>query len=634
MRLSYLFAIGVSFVLAAGLSLLSARFAANAIESATEIDVRRTLDTAAHDWAEVQANGLQVILTGVAPDEAKRFNALTVVGDVVDASRIIDDFTIQPTKGLAPPRFSIEVLRNDSGIKVFGLIPEASDRIALMDDLTDIAGANDVADLMQTARYSVPDGWDEAVRFALVALRQLPRSKISISARQVTVEAIADSPEAKNSLENALTRAAPAGLPISLDIAAPRPVITPFTLRFLISDQGAHFDACSADTALTQKRILEAARAIGVSEEETCTIGMGVPSPNWGTAAIQAIEALAELGQGSVTFSDADITLVAAEGTEPARFDRIVGELENALPQVFALHAVLPVPQDDDAIGPPEFVATLSPEGLVQLRGRVSDANLRHVVESFAKARFGSKTVYTAARLAPDLPADWPLRVLTGIEALSHLVNGSVTVSPDDVVLRGVTHRKNARAEISQLLSGKLGEAEKFSLNLTYQEPPEPADKPLEAGECVARIEEIQAKSKIAFEPGSATIAETSLRTMNDIAEILKRCGNLRLEIQGHTDSQGRESMNQQLSQARAQSVLNELRARRLSTSSYTAKGYGEANPIASNKTEEGRENNRRIEFKLIEPAESTPEGQNPLEELAGQNEAAPDTSEDKAEDQ
>ena len=86
---------------------------------------------------------------------------------------------------------------------------------------------------------------------------------------------------------------------------------------------------------------------------------------------------------------------------------------------------------------------------------------------------------------------------------------------------------------------------------------------------------------------------------MNAIAEILAECGDLRIEIQGHTDSQGRESMNQRLSQDRAQSVLNELRARRILTSSYTAKGYGEENPIADNGTEAGRENNRRIEFRV-----------------------------------
>ena len=97
------------------------------------------------------------------------------------------------------------------------------------------------------------------------------------------------------------------------------------------------------------------------------------------------------------------MTLVAAEGTDQAEFDRIVGELENRLPDVFALVAKLPETVDPNQ-GPPEFVATLSPEGLVQLRGRLTDENLRTVADSYAKAAFGSDNVYTAARLVDDLP--------------------------------------------------------------------------------------------------------------------------------------------------------------------------------------------------------------------------------------
>ncbi|MEL6101800.1 MAG: OmpA family protein [Pseudomonadota bacterium] len=137
------------------------------------------------------------------------------------------------------------------------------------------------------------------------------------------------------------------------------------------------------------------------------------------------------------------------------------------------------------------------------------------------------------------------------------------------------------------------------------------------ADECEAEIQSILAVSKISFEPGSATIDASALGTLDDIAEILKQCGSLRLEIQGHTDSQGREIMNLDLSQARAQSVLNELRVRRVLTSSFTAKGYGETVPIADNKTEEGREANRRIEFHLIRPEPSVIDTETTLESVA-----------------
>ena len=131
------------------------------------------------------------------------------------------------------------------------------------------------------------------------------------------------------------------------------------------------------------------------------------------------------------------------------------------------------------------------------------------------------------------------------------------------------------------------------------------------------RMFPIQKVRKINFEPGSATIDESALSTMDQIAEVLRRCGDLRIEVQGHTDSQGREEMNLALSQARAESVLNELRARRVLTSGFIAKGYGEANPIADNGTEDGREANRRIEFRLIIPKTSIPQGESTLESIA-----------------
>jgi OOP family OmpA-OmpF porin len=466
----------------------------------------------------------------------------------------------------------------------------------------------------------VPRGWEDALGFTVTALAKLPRTKISVDAGRVAIKAIADSPESKTRLESELNRAAPPGLRVALDIAAPRPVITPFTLRYVIDAAGGRFDACSADTEDTRAQILAAAREIGNADPGTCRLGLGVPSPAWGDAVSVALGGLHALGQGSVTFADADITLIAAEGTAPALFDRVVGEMEAALPEVFALHAVLPLPEgESDDLGPPEFTATLSPEGLVQLRGRLNDADAQNMADSYAKARFGSASVYSAARTAEGLPPDWPVRVLTGIEALSRLTNGVVVVTPENIELRGASDREDARADIAGLLSDRLGGAEAFVLDITYRAPPPPTEEVMTPEVCEAEIAEAQRSSgKITFEPGSATIAAESLETMNAIADILGECGEIKLEIQGHTDSQGRTSMNQELSQSRAQSVLNELRARRILTSSYVAKGYGETAPIADNGTEEGREANRRIEFRLILP-EPSEDGETTLEAVAEQ---------------
>ena len=602
MRVSSILILAGTFASAALLSLIAARFAVTLVEETSEYSVRQSLDTKSLTWAEVYADGLQVVLTGTAPSEASRFLAISTAGTVVDAARVIDEMDVEALAALAAPRFSIEILRNEDEVSLIGLIPTGADRADLLQRLSRISNDDEIADLLESADYDIPDGWDNAVDFGLEALETLPRSKISIDARRVTITAMAESEERKLKVEARLKREVPSGLRVSFDISSPRPVITPFTLRFLQDEAGPRFDTCSAHTEEGRSKILGAARKAGIEGNLDCRIGLGVPSPNWADAAALSIAAIAELKGGSVTFSDADVTLISPPGTDQREFDRIVGALENSLPDVFALHAVLTPDPSDPSQGPAEFVATLSPEGLVQLNGRLNDEIVAQTAESFAIARFGSATVSNRARTDEALPGDWPLRVLSGLEALSLLSNGSARVTAEDITVTGNTGSKSARSDISKLLSDKLGEGSRFSVEVTYLEKLDPVASMLTPDECETKIAEILKVRKITFEPGSDTVDATSLGTLDEISEVLGNCPELRMEIAGHTDSQGRETMNEALSKSRALAVLNALRDRRVATGSFTAEGYGETKPIASNDTEEGREANRRIEITLVRP--------------------------------
>jgi len=602
MRVSSILILAGTFASAALLSLIAARFAVTLVEETSEYSARQSLDTKSLTWAEVYADGLQVVLTGTAPSEASRFLAISTAGTVVDAARVIDEMDVEALAALAAPRFSIEILRNEDEVSLIGLIPTGADRADLLQRLSRISNDDEIADLLESADYDIPDGWDNAVDFGLEALEALPRSKISIDALRVTITAMAESEERKLKVEARLKREVPSGLRVSFDISSPRPVITPFTLRFLQDEAGPRFDTCSAHTEEGRSKIVGAARKAGIEGDLDCRIGLGVPSPNWADAAAMSIAAIAELKGGSVTFSDADVTLISPPGTDQREFDRIVGALENSLPDVFALHAVLTPDPSDPSQGPAEFVATLSPEGLVQLNGRLNDEIVAQTAESFAIARFGSATVSNRARTDEALPGDWPLRVLSGLEALSLLSNGSARVTAEDITVTGNTGSKSARSDISKLLSDKLGEGSRFSVEVTYLEKLDPVASMLTPDECEAKIAEILKVRKITFEPGSDTVDATSLGTLDEISEVLGNCTELRMEIAGHTDSQGRETMNEALSKSRALAVLNALRDRRVATSSFTAEGYGETKPIASNDTEEGREANRRIEITLVRP--------------------------------
>lgn len=598
----------LAVVLAALLAALTALWAVLAIESRSETAVRSRLLTEGISWARVSTNGLQVILTGTAPNEAARARAVNLAGSVVQADRVLDDLDVAALRAVEPPRFSVEILRNDDEISLIGLAPGRSEETQLATLIAQLSGGLPVSDMLETADYPAPQNWQAALDFGLKALALLPRSKISIAADRVAITAISTSGDEKRKLEADIRKIAPRGVDLVLDISAPRPVLTPFTLRFVLDESGARFDACSADSARARARILAAARAAGTEGQPQCTIGLGVPSPHWASAAEAGIAAIKALGGGTITFSDGDVTLTALPETAQAQFDRTIGELQTALPAAFSLQATLPVAQDPATQGPAQFTATLNDKGMAELRGRLNDAFMRTMVDSFARAQFGADRVYTATRLDTDLPSGWSVRVLAGLEALGLLNEGSLTVRADLVEVQGVTGRQDARDRISQILSDKLGQGQNFRIKVRYDEKFDPLAAQPTPQECVAQLNQALGLNKISFAPGSAEIEGEARQVIDTLAEILKTCAALELEIAGHTDSQGSEGGNQALSQARAEAVLSALIGRRVDTRGFTSRGYGEANPIADNGTEAGREANRRIEFTLMGNPEPAPE--------------------------
>ncbi len=609
-----LMAMLAAFSLAALLAFAGAVWAVGVIERQSARGIAGKFAEAGVDWAEISTDGLLVTLTGTAASEAERFRALSLAAGVVDAARVIDEMQVADAAALAPPRFSLEILRNDQEVSLIGLVPAAIGRDALRDRIRRAAGGGEVADMLEDADYAVPPGWEAAVDFGLAALALLPRSKISIDAERVAVTAITEGRDQRRRLETELARAAPAGLAVALELSAPRPVVTPFTLRFVIDERGARFDACAADTEAARDRILAAAAAAGVTGQVSCILGLGVPSPDWAAAAETAIGVLAGLGAGTVTFSDTDVSLIVPHTVAQEDFDAAVGRLDARLPEVFALSGTrLPAltPQNDADDGPVRFTATLSEEGAVTLSGILTDAQMRDAVQGLAKARFGTNAVEMSARLDETLPEGWPRRVMTGIEALAELHNGRVIVLPDRLEVQGRSGNPDIGDALAGLLADKLGRGQVFRIDVAYDERLDPVAMAPTPERCVQSIREILAERQITFDPGSARIDDAAAETLDAIAEALFECGELPLEIAGHTDSQGRAEMNLQLSQRRAEAVRDALAARRVLVSSIDALGYGATRPIADNATAEGREANRRIEFTLRVP----PEPRDPADE-------------------
>lgn len=102
------------------------------------------------------------------------------------------------------------------------------------------------------------------------------------------------------------------------------------------------------------------------------------------------------------------------------------------------------------------------------------------------------------------------------------------------------------------------------------------------------------------FDFGKASLRSQSYETLNKLAEYLKRKTEINIEIDGHTDNIGNSETNLSLSLARAKSILNYLNKKGISKERISVKGYGDLQPVADNRSEKGRQQNRRIEVRTI----------------------------------
>jgi outer membrane protein OmpA-like peptidoglycan-associated protein len=116
-------------------------------------------------------------------------------------------------------------------------------------------------------------------------------------------------------------------------------------------------------------------------------------------------------------------------------------------------------------------------------------------------------------------------------------------------------------------------------------------------GRVVVTDKKIEIKETIFFETGRATIKPVSYPLLDEVAKALEDNPSIRIRVEGHTDSQGKDRYNLKLSRARAASVRKYLAGRGIAKRRMVSQGYGETRPIADNRTAEGRAENRRVEF-------------------------------------
>jgi len=116
-----------------------------------------------------------------------------------------------------------------------------------------------------------------------------------------------------------------------------------------------------------------------------------------------------------------------------------------------------------------------------------------------------------------------------------------------------------------------------------------------------AKIEQLLESKVVEFSSSRAVLTADGQATVAEIAKILKDYPNLKVEVQGHTDSTGPDDVNHAISHARADAVKSVLVSRGVEAARVTTAGFGSTQPVADNSTAQGRARNRRIAFQVEE---------------------------------
>lgn len=345
--------------------------------------------------------------------------------------------------------------------------------------------------------------------------------------------------------------------------------------------------AGSAPLPAVKGTLVDAARHElgGVEVADQMNLARGAPA-NFESAAALLLGQIARLKDGKITISDSSVSL-SGMARELGGREAIAFALKK-LPEGFT------VASNDIKAPPYVFQANKDPVGAtLTLTGNVPDSSVRATIVTAAERKFFNEKVVDNLKESLGAPSGFGTAVVAALGALSRLSTGTLVVSDREIKLSGDALYEGAATEIRASLGRDFPKNWQYKPEITVK----PAAGPVDGTVCQQLFSELLTKGKIRFEPRRATLDPDSAGLLDHLIETALRCPNADIEVAGHTDADGEGGFNQALSEKRAQAVIDHLVRAGLPAGRFTAVGYGSTQPVAGNDTDEGKAQNRRIEF-------------------------------------
>jgi len=236
----------------------------------------------------------------------------------------------------------------------------------------------------------------------------------------------------------------------------------------------------------------------------------------------------------------------------------------------------------------PTFFAS-GDAGVVTLRGTFPDQETVDQIAEAARRLHPGATIINSMRIAEVAGPTWLDSIDGLLDVVTRLDPWTIDVSGNEAVISGLSLDPDLVGAIGVLTE----EVVAGQLTVTTDVQVDPVGVATQLTDLL--------EGTATFETGSATLSEDGIELLNQAIEILQANPATHLIVEGHTDDDGDEASNLALSQERADAVVAFLSSGGIDPQRLTAIGYGETRPIADNVTEEGRAQNRRIEFVIQE---------------------------------
>jgi OOP family OmpA-OmpF porin len=322
-------------------------------------------------------------------------------------------------------------------------------------------------------------------------------------------------------------------------------------------------------------------------------IAAGEPRMDWIGAIKFAMRQLDRLTVGSVVLDDRSFS-IEGEAESSESFTALLANNAQTLPASLELGGADVRPP---TVSPFRFMVAREP-GVIRIGGYVESEKDRDTIVSTVRDAFGTGKLEENLIFASGAPEGYVEAAKVAVYSTSRLAGGHFELNDAKLNIAGSAYYPAAAGALADAVGDNMPSGFDVALSVDVRQPAQPVS-PLRCRDLLAKALSVD---RIEFDGGNREISPDSYGALDRVAATIERCREATIEVAAHTDSDGSNAHNLELSQARADAILEYLVDAGVKRERITAVGHGEANPVADNSTEEGKAANRRIEFVLAVP--------------------------------